>query len=211
MDPKIFHSLDGGPDGPSPLRGPQEGSLRQGCRAGLVFVLWVLTLSAATAEERAGGQAIGGQGPLITSDDASAAVNLPIPTRYAIVLHEPIKLRTIHTRNDILFDPRDPIRSFTVLQVEAMTVTLRENHTGRTHVWRSGASLEGLQGLVLTGTVMVKQLHYQYRTVERVVQAEPVLLSVEGFVAILEKEVLRKGAPATSAPSPTAGNLPPPH
>src|SRR5207249_8945231 len=94
-----------------PLRGPQEGSLRQGCRAGLVFVLWVLTLSAATAEERAGGQAIGRQGPLITSDDVSAEVNLLTPTRYAIVLHEPIKLRTIHTRNDILFDPRDPIRS----------------------------------------------------------------------------------------------------
>jgi hypothetical protein len=177
----------------------------------LDLVLGVLTLSAAAADERAGGGAIGGQAALITSDDASAEVNLPTPTRYAIVLHEPGKIRTLQTRNDILFDPRDPIRSFTVMQVNAMTVTLRENRTGRTHVWRSGASLEGLQGLVLSGTVMLSQLRYQYRTVERVVQAEPVLLSVEGSVAFLEKEVLRKGASATPAPSPTGAGLPPPH
>jgi len=192
------------------MRGSQDSS-RQGCRVGLVLVLGVLTLSAAGAEERAGGQAIGGQGPLITSDDAGAEVNLPTPTRYAIVLHEPMKLRTIHTRNDILFDPRDPIRSFTVLQVDGVTVTLRENRTGRTHVWRSGASLEGLQGLVLAGIVMLNQLRYQYRTVERVVQAEPVLLSAEGSVAFLEKEVLRKGSSATSVPSPTGGGLQTPH
>ena len=211
IDSRIFHSLDAGPDGPSPLRGPQEGSLRQEWRVGLDLVLGVSTLSAAAAEERVGGRAVGGQGPLITSDDASAEVNLPTPTRYVIVLHGPNKVRTIHTRNDILFDPRDPIQSFTVLQVDPETVTLRENRTGRTHVWRSGASLEGLQGLVLAGTVMVNQLRYQYRTVERVVQAEPVLLSVEGSVAFLEKEVLRKGTPATSAPSPTSGGLRPPH
>ena len=192
------------------MRGLQ-GSWQQGCRMGLVLVFGVLTLSAAAAEERAGGQAIGGQGPLITSDDVSAEVHLLTPTRYAIVIHEPSKARTLHTRNDILFDPRDPIRSFTVLQVDAVTVTLQENRTGRTHVWRSGASLEGLQGLVLAGTVMVNQLRYQYRTVERVENAEPVLLSVESSTAYLEKEVLRKGAPATSGPSPTGVALPPPH
>ena len=211
MGPRIFHSLDAESDGPSPLRGPQEGSLRQGCCVGLDLVLGVLTLRAAAAEERAGGQAVGGQGPLITSDEAGAEVNLPTPTRYAIVLHGPNKVRTIHTRNDILFDPLDPIRSFTVLHVDPVTVTLRENRTGRTHVWRSGASLEGLQGLVLVGTVTLNQLRYQYRTVERVVQAEPVLLSVEGSVAFLEKEVLRKGASTTSAPSPTGVALPPPN
>jgi hypothetical protein len=192
------------------MRGLQ-GSSRQGCRVGLVLVLGVLTLSAAATEERAGGQASGGQGPLITSDDAGAVVNLRTSTRYAIVLHEPNKVRTLHTSNDILFDPRDQIRSFTVLQVDAVTVTLQEKRTGRTHVWRSGDSLEEFQGLVLAGTVMLNQLRYQYRTVERVVNAEPVLLSVEGSVAFLEKEVLRKGAPASSAPSPTGVALPPSH
>lgn len=192
------------------MRGPQ-GSSRQGCPVGLVLVLGVLTLGAAGADERTGGQPIGKQGPLITSDDAGAEVNLPTPTRYAIVLHGPNKVRTLHTRNDILFDPRDPIRSFTVLQVDAGTVTLQENRSGRTHVWRSGASLEGLQGLVLVGIVMLNQLRYQYRTVERVAQAEPVLLSVEGSVAFLEKEVLRKGASPTSASSPTGGGLQTPH
>lgn len=192
------------------MRGLQ-GSSGQGCRAGLVLVIGVLTLSAAAAEERAGGQAIGGPGPLITSDDAGAVVNLRTSTRYAIVIHEPNKVRTLHARDDILFDPRDPIRSFTVLQVDAVTVTLRENRTGRTQVWQSGASLEGLQGLVLAGTVMVNQLRYQYRMVERVVTAEPVLLSVEGSTASLEKEVLRKGAPPTSVSSPPGVALPPPH
>ncbi|MGH2359170.1 MAG: hypothetical protein ACRDGM_01330 [bacterium] len=184
------------------------GLLREACRLGGLLVLGVVAMGAAPTEDPPGVQGSRAQTPSIISDEAIAEMNLPIPTRYAVVLHEPEKVRTMHTGTDILFDPRDPLRSFTVVQVDANRVTLRENRAGRLQSWRPGEVLAGLQGLILAGTVTLNQLRYRYKAVERVTQAEPVLLSVEGSVAILEKQVLRKVSPP-ALPSPSAVSTPP--
>ncbi len=179
------------------------GSLLEQCRRSGLLLVWLVAMGVASAEDRPMVQGSRAQSPSVVSDEASAEMNLPIPTRYAVVLHEPGKIRTLHTRTDILFDPRNPLRSFTIVQVEANGMTLRENRTGRVHIWRPGGSVEGLEGLVLAGTVMLKQLRYRYRAVERVTQLEPVLVALEGPMAVLEKEMLRQtGGPSQGAPSP---------
>ena len=181
------------------------GSVREQCRRGGLLLVWVVAMGVASAEDRPGVQGSRAPSPSVVSDEAIAEMNLPIPTRYAVVLHEPGNVRTLHTSTDILFDPHDPLRSFTVVQVDANMVTLRENRAGRLHIWRPGEVLAGLQGLILAGTVTLNRMRYQYRTVERLVHPDPVLLSLEGSVALLEKEVLRKGPAASPPPSSTDG------
>jgi membrane-associated protease RseP (regulator of RpoE activity) len=48
---------------------------------------------------------------------------------------------------------------------------------------------------------MLDQLHYRYKVVERVVHADPMLVSIEGSRAVLEVEVPYSRAPVTVAPS----------
>ncbi len=177
-------------------------------RVGCALLLAGLTLTSTALDVYGAGQPIRGQDPAPASKDVAAEMTLSAPTRYAIILHEPGQMRTLHTRNDVLFDPRDLMRSFTVLQVEVRTVTMREKRTGRTLIWQSGTSFEGLRGLTLAGTVMLKQLRYRYRTVERVTQLEPVLVALDGPVAVLEKEVLRQAGGPNQATSTPEGSRP---
>lgn len=170
---------------------------------GRAFLLAGLAVAWAALDLHAGGQPLRSQDPLLSSDGVIAEITLSAPTRYAIVLHELGQVQTLHTRNDILFAPRDRMRSFTILQVDVGSVTLRESRTGRNLVWRSGNSIEGLQGLMLTGTVMLKQLLYRYKTVERLTQQELVLVALKGPMAVLEKQVLRQAAaPPQASPTP---------
>ena len=172
------------------------------CLLGLLLLAG-LTLVGSILDVHAASQPVRGQGPAPTPSEVTGEITLSATTRYAVVLHEPGRVRTVHTRNDILFDPRDPMRSFTILQVDVQTVTLREKRNGRTFLWQSGTSPEGLHGLVLAGTVMLNKLRYRYKTVERVTQVEPVLVALEGSVAVLEKEVLRQaGGPAQATVTP---------
>ncbi|HEX7551898.1 MAG TPA: PDZ domain-containing protein [Candidatus Methylomirabilis sp.] len=48
---------------------------------------------------------------------------------------------------------------------------------------------------------MLDQLHYRYKVVERVVHADPMLVSIEGSRAVLEVEVPYSRAPVMVAPS----------
>ncbi len=175
-------------------------------RRACVLLLAGLTLAGSALDVHATGKPARSQDPAPASSESAGEITLAAPTRYAIVVHEPVRVRTLHTRHDVLFDPRDPMRSFTILQVDARTVTLREKRTGRTFVWQSGTSLEGLQGLMLAGTVLLKQLRYRYRTVERVTQPEPVLVALEGPVAVLEREVLRQAGGAGQGAATPGGS-----
>lgn len=187
---------------------PPQGSRHRCDRLGCALLLAGLTLIWTVLDVHGASQPIRGQDSAPASHDVAAEMTLSASTRYAIILHEPGQMRTLHTRNDVLFDPRDPLRSFTVLQVDVRSVTLREKRTGGTVVWQSGTSHEGLRGLTLAGTVMLKQLRYRYRTVERATQPEPVLVALEGLVAVLEKEVLRQAGGPGQASSTPEGSRP---
>lgn len=179
-----------------------SGSHKRWHHVACLLLLAGLTLASSALDVHAASQPARGQGPAPTPSEVTGEITLAAMTRYAVVLHEPGRVRTLHTRNDLLFDPRDPMRSFTILQVDVKTVTLREKRNGRTFLWQSGSSPEGLHGLTLAGTAMLNTLRYRYKTVERVTQTEPVLVALEGSVAVLEKEVLRQtGGPAQGAPT----------
>jgi hypothetical protein len=87
-----------------------------------------------------------------------------------------------------------------VERVNAGAMVLRDGPKGRQHSVPTGKPIPGFAGLLFTGTVMLEQLHYRYRAVERVAHEDPVLVSLEGSRAILEVEVLRSRAPVTEGP-----------
>ncbi|MGH2359941.1 MAG: hypothetical protein ACRDGM_05295, partial [bacterium] len=89
------------------MRLPQ-GSRHQYARVGCALFLAGLTLVGSTLDVHASGQPARGQGPALTPSEVTGEITLSAPTRYAIVLHEPGHMRTLHTRNDILFDAKDP-------------------------------------------------------------------------------------------------------
>lgn len=167
-----------------------------------LFVLLVLILSIASTIAAAAGKSSQQRSPLVTSNEAGTEIQLRMPVRHAIVLNLHSKVRTLYGRNDILFDPLNPMRSFTFLTVHPETVILRDNHSGRTWSRRIGSSLPDLPRHILATTVMLDRLHYRYRVVEQLTQTEPVLVSLKGSLAVLEKEVAAKtSVPAQTTPS----------
>jgi len=136
----------------------------------------------------------------------SAEITLPRPTRYAVLLHEAGKVRTLHSRGDVLFHPKDPGRSITIERIEAETLLLRESRKTHTRTVRVGKPIPGFPGLRFTETVILEKMQYRSRPVDHLVHHEPVVVALERSRAIVEVEVLRT-ASSPLAVSPTPANL----
>lgn len=134
-------------------------------------------------------------------------IGLPAPVRYAILGQAPGEIRRLLARGDVLFHPQDPARSWTVERVEAKTVVLREGPRGRRLAIRSGTPIPGFPGFTFIDTVLLDQLQYRYRVVDRLRHLDPVLISLQGTRAVLEVETLHSEAPAGG--SPFEGAAPP--
>jgi hypothetical protein len=129
-------------------------------------------------------------------DPGRAEIRFPEPVRYAIVRQAPGEIRMLYARGDIIFHPKHPTGALTIERVEAEAVVLREAPRGRVHVLPVGGPLPGFPGWTVSGTVLLMELHYRYRVVDRLRHPEPVLVALEGSRAVLEVEVLRSAAPA---------------
>ena len=127
-------------------------------------------------------------------------IGLPAPALYAILHQAPGEVRRLLARGDVLFHPQDPARSWTVERVEAGILLLREGPRGRRLALRSGTPIPGFPGFTFINTVLLDQLHYRYRVVDRLRHLDPVLISLEGTRAILEVETLHSEAPAGESP-----------
>lgn len=128
---------------------------------------------------------------------ARTEIGLPGPERYAMLLKEPEQTRRLVARGEVLFHPQDASRAFTVERVEAGGLFLREGPRGRVHALRPGSPpLPGFPGWRFAGTVLLTELHYRYKVVDRLEHPDPVLVALEGARALLEVEVLRPPAPA---------------
>ena len=178
---------------------------RRGCLSYCAGVLAALALALPAAA--AAGAAAPGREPLVTPGEATAEIRFPTATRHAVVLYEPGKVRRLYTRGDVVFHPQEPARSLTVDRVTAGALILRDGPRGRQHSVPAGKPIPGFAGLLFTGTVMLEEVHYRYRTVERVAHQDPVLVSFEGSRAILEVEVVRSSAPVMEGP--VTGAAPP--
>jgi len=141
-----------------------------------------------------------GQETAVTLGEASAEVRFPQPVRYAVVLREPGKARMLFTRGDVLFHSADSSRSWTVERIEAQALILREGPRGRPLSLPPGSPIPGFPGHRFTGTVLLDQVHYRYKTVERVTHPDPLLVALEGSRATLEVEVLRPSRPSPAVP-----------
>src|SRR5207249_963744 len=129
----------------------------------------------------------------------SAEIRYASPRLYAIVVEEPGKTRMLYGSGSVLTDPKNPIRSIVIEQVEPDTLLLRKGAGLPPQAVRSGRQVPGFPNLVFIGTVSVDKLQYRSRFVDQVMHFDPVVLSIEGSRAILEVEVA--GVPSSRAPS----------
>ena len=182
-----------------PTRASRPGGLAWG-----VCVLVALAVAVLAATPPAAEAPPRGQDALVNLGEASAEIRFPAPVRYAVVLQEPEKIRMLYARGDIIFHRRDPTRSLTVERVEAEAVIVRAAPRGRLQPLHPGKPIPGFPGLTFTGTVLLDQVHYRYKVVERILHPDPVLVSLEGSRAVLEVEVVRRASDLSQAPTSPA-------
>jgi hypothetical protein len=140
-----------------------------------------------------------------TTETIRADVEWPTPKRYAIVLDDLALILTLHTTKGTLFFDTDQERSYSILTVEAEALVLRENRTGQRVRWRVGTTIPELPHRRLVGTALLTQIRYQSKPVEQISRPDPVLLAIDGSLAILEQQVL-KGRPASAATTSRAAD-----
>jgi hypothetical protein len=116
-------------------------------------------------------------------------ITFPVPKRYAVFQFDPEKLRRIATGADLLFHPKDPTRYVLIQRVDPDGILVRLNGKGRDLPLRPGEPVPGFSTVTLVGTVMLNRLQYRFRIVQRAPHPDPLLVSITGTSARLEKEV----------------------
>src|SRR5437773_9135986 len=112
---------------------------------GLLLAVGFLALPAAAPGTEIAAQP---QDSVVTMGENSAEITLPRPTRYVVLLHEAGKVRTLHTRGDVLFHPQDPGRSITIERIDGETILLRESHKTQARTVRVGKPIPGFPACV---------------------------------------------------------------
>ncbi len=142
-----------------------------------------------------------GQGPAAVPREAIADIEFAVAKRFAVLLHQPDKRWSLYTIGDVLFHPENPTRWVRIQRIDGEGMVLSENRKGRKQSLRPGDPVAGFSGLTFVGTKMLNRLEYRFRVVGRILQTEPVLVSLEGSRAVLEREVLRL-PPEVVVPAP---------
>ncbi len=154
-----------------------------------VPVLATLVFTDLAAVARGASAPAQGQDSRFTLGGGIADFRFPEPKRFVIVQDEREKIRKLYTTGDVLFHPQNPVWAVRIQRIDAGGLVLRESRTGRKRSLRPGHPIPDLPGVTFLGTVMLTQLQYRFKVVAQVTQADPVLVSLLGSQAILEKEV----------------------
>ncbi|MGH7411747.1 MAG: hypothetical protein ACREJ6_11905, partial [Candidatus Methylomirabilis sp.] len=148
---------------------------------------WVVLVSGAPGA----GVAESGGEQLAPLGEATADIKFATLKPYAVVQQEPGKARRLCADGDVLSDPRHPKRSAVVQRVVSNGLVVRESSRGLERSLRPGDLVPGLPELIFVKTVMLDLLQYRFKVVEHVTQSDAVLVSLVGYRAVLEKEILR--------------------
>jgi membrane-associated protease RseP (regulator of RpoE activity) len=137
----------------------------------------------------------------------SAEVTLPAPLRHAVILRKSDGARLLLAAGDVLMHPTEPMHSVKIEKVGREVVV--QPDSGRRQSLHAGSAIPGLSGYVLVETVTVARIEYQYRTVQQVSQAEPVLAALRGETAVLDVQVpVRVAVAPPPPPAPVPAPVP---
>ena len=135
--------------------------------------------------------------PTAWQEDSFMAQSAPIaeikfsaPRHYALILHAAEQVRRVYATGAVIFHPQDPMRSVVIKRVDGRGILLRESPGGREWTLRPGNPVPGFPGVIFVRAVLLDELQYQFKVVDRIAQEDPILLSLAGARAVLEKEVL---------------------
>lgn len=140
--------------------------------------------------------AAGGTRSLIDPHPTPGEVIFASPKSFAILLFRDSQIRRLYTEGDVLFAPGRRSSSVVIDRLLADRIIVGRGGAGASVSLRPGQPLPGVPGAIFIGTVELTRLTYRFKLVDRLVLPEPVLASVSGGEAVLDKEVARLPAPA---------------
>lgn len=158
-----------------------------------------LSLSLTHAGVTAGkDSAVRGIQPLVTPKSLPGEVIFAPPKSFAILLFQDSQVRRLYAEGDVLFAPGSRSSSVVIDRLLADHIFVRRGGAGPSVRVRPGEALPGVPRTTFIGTVELTRLTYRFKVIDRVVLADPVLASLSGGEAVLEKEVTRLPASASA-------------
>ena len=130
------------------------------------------------------------QGLVLMPTRATADIRFTSPKLYAVVEYRPGTGRRIYTAGDVLFHPRRRTIAVRIERIDFSSIVLRGRHSPEERRVYVGEQVAGFPGVLLARIVLLDQLQYRFLVVDHVKHEEPVLVSIVGSQAVLEKEVL---------------------
>ncbi len=125
----------------------------------------------------------------VSQEAAQGDITLREPQRYAVVAEAPLNVKKLYTTGDVLIDPRNPRQQVIVHRLTSDGLVVREHPGAPPRRVTVKQPIPGAPGRTLAAIVTLTRLRYRLKAVSRVVHAEPVLVSLTGSTAILEREV----------------------
>lgn len=151
---------------------------------------------------------------VISEEAAQGDITFREPRRYAVVAEAPRSVKKLYTTGDVLIDPKNPRQQVIVHRLTSDSLVVREHPGAPPRRVTVGQPIPGAPGRTLAAIVPLARLCYRLKAVARVVHAEPVLVSLTGSTAILEREVegdvphLAPGPRTTPPPREESGRSP---
>ncbi len=151
-----------------------------------------LALSLAQGGAAAGKDpAVGETQALMTPTSLPGEVIFAPPKSFAILLFRDSQVRRLYAAGDVLVPPGSRSSSVVIDRLSTDRIILRLGAARASVSIRRGQAMPGMPQAIFIGTVELTKLTYRFTLVDRVVVPEPVLASLSGGEAVLQKEVAR--------------------
>ena len=129
------------------------------------------------------------ESPVISAGADFTEVTFPAPRLHGLFLHSGDKVWRLYAVGDVIMHPESSSRALVVERVDANGMELHETPSGQRRSLQPGNLVPGYPGLIYLRSVLLEQVEYRLKVVTRVTQGDPILLSLAGPRAVLEKQI----------------------
>ncbi len=129
------------------------------------------------------------ESPVISAGADFTAVTFPAPKLHSLFFHAGDKVWRLYAVGDVIMHPESSSRALVVERVDANGMELHDTPSGQRRSLQPGTLVPGYPGLIYLRSVLLEQVEYRFKVVTRVTQADPILLSLAGPRAVVEKQI----------------------
>ena len=129
------------------------------------------------------------EGSVISAGANFTEVTFPAPRPHGLFLDAGDKVWRLYAVGDVIMHPESSSRALVVERVDANGMGLHDTPSGQRRSLQPGNLVPGYPGLIYLRSVLLEQVEYRLKVVTRVTQADPILLSLAGPRAVVEKQI----------------------